>query len=166
MSGRWKLGDVLVWFSTGEEQGGQTDADVCLGFSTEDGEPIGWLRAFERGDQRGFEEGDTNVGFIGNLNKQAWLKRLVDAGTRLDISIDGEGADDGWFLDRVSLDFRVGPVVDVSTVRTWHINEWIRPGEPASGYIAEGGVQTGAEMFDEIGFDKELEIESGEGRPG
>ncbi len=162
MGERWKLGDVVVWFVTGNEQGGKTDADVFLNFYAGDGERIGWLKAYERTDMGGFEEGESNCGFIGNLNSQDWLKQLFDAGTRLDVKIDAEEkGDSGWYLESISLDFRVGPVVDVSTARTWHINEWIIPGAEPSAFDAEEDVNTGAGLFDEVGFDKELEIESG-----
>ncbi len=163
MSGRWKLGDVMVWFSTGTEQDARTDADVLLSFSTPDGGEIGWVRAYERGDKGGFEEGDTNLGFVGNLNKQTWLKTLIDSGTLLDVKIETENNEDGWFLESISLDFRVGPVVDVSTVRTWSINEWIRPDDKFHRYEADSELQSGAGLFEEVGFEKELEIESGTG---
>lgn len=163
MSDRWKLGDVLVWFKTGTEQDAKTDADVVLNFYSASGESLGWLRAFERGDRGGFEEDELNVGFLGNLNNQARLKKLMAECTVLDIKIETDDESEGWYLENVSLDFRVGPVVDVSTVRTWNVNEWVRPDEKFHRYEADGELETGAGMFEAVGFDKELELESGNG---
>ncbi|MDZ7684920.1 MAG: hypothetical protein U5O39_07810 [Gammaproteobacteria bacterium] len=166
MSDRWKLGDVLIWFITGNEQNARTDADVKLVFYSADDEPIGWLRAYERGDLGGFEQGETNLGFIGNLNQQAWLKQLLSAGTRLEVSVNSpDPGNAAWCPESISLDFRVGPVVDVSTARTWNINEWIVQGEEPYRYDAEGDPQTGASLFEEVGFEKELELETGVGEP-
>lgn len=165
MSGRWKLGDVLVWLQTGAEQDAKSDADVLLGFRSRAGEFIGWVRAFERSDGRGFEPGDLNLGFIGNLHRQPWLQALLDDGVIVDVRLESADADEGWYLERISLDFRVGPVVDVSTTRNFSINEWIHAGADPRAFDADGALQTGASMFEELGFEQELELESGPGQP-
>ncbi len=165
MSGRWKLGDVLVWLQTGAEQDARSDADVLLSFRSRAGEFIGWVRAFERSDGRGFEPGDLNLGFIGNLHRQPWLQALLDEGVIVDVRLESEDTEEAWYLERVSLDFRVGPVVDVSTTRTFSINERINVGVAPRPFDADGDLQTGASMFEESGFEQELELESGPGEP-
>lgn len=165
MSGRWKLGDVLVWLQTGAEQDAKSDADVLLAFRSRSGEPIGWIRAFERSDGRGFEQGDLNLGFIGNLHRNPWLQALLDEGVVVEVRLESGDTDEGWYPERVSLDFRIGPVVDVSTTRNFSINEWIHTGADPRSFEADGDLQTGASMFEELGFEQELELESGAGTP-
>lgn len=160
MSERWKLGDVIIWLVTGNEQGARADIDVSLGFFDDSGKALGWVKAFERSDLGGFEEGETNSGYLGNINRQTWLRQLLERAHRLDLAIEAAGGDD-WFVESVSLDFRIGPVVDVSTALTWSINDWVRAGgEPLSATV-DGARAEGASMFTDVGFDKELEIETG-----
>jgi len=152
---RWQVGDVLVWFETAELAGARTDSDVLLNFYDEEGELICWAEAFERDDLAGFEEGDLNCGFLGNLEKQAWLKRLLDHGVSLGVRArEHEGENSDWYVERITLDFRLGPNPTTPTVRHWDIEEWIKPGLGEQRYDCN--------RFQDVGFDKELEMRSGD----
>ena len=159
-SDRWQLGDVVVWFQTGTKEGAKTDSDVLLSFYDDRGELVGWLEAYERGDLRGFEEGELNCGYVGNLRKHNWLKGLLDNGTRLGVRTKNSTDDEPeWFVNRISLDFRVGPVADVSTSRTWVVSDWIHPGGDERIFQCEA--TSTDKTFGEVGFEQELEIQAG-----
>ena len=164
-STRWQLGDVIAWIQTGTEQDAKTDSDIFLTFYDDANTAIAWLHAFERGDLGGFEEGELNCGYLGNLNKKAWLNSLKKSGTRLGIRIENVSDDHPeWFLDYVSLDFRVGPVADNPTARTWTVRDWIIPGAPEVIFPMDPLAPVEVAKFADIGFEKELEIECGAGR--
>ena len=158
-SGRWQLGDVVLWFETGELAGAKTDSDVFLHFYDDAGSLLASVEAFERGDLKGFEEGVVNCGFIGNLQRSGWLKALLEQGTRLGIRIENVTGDrPEWFVDRISLDFRIGPLAENSTTRTWEVGEWIGPSQPERVFTA--GDLAKDKTFTDIGFENELEIEA------
>lgn len=162
MSERWKLGDVIIWFQTGTEQNSKTDADVFIKFYDDEDRLVGWVKAYERGDFAGFEEGELNCGFLGNLNKIEWLKHLLREATRLGISIEQVSGDHpDWFLESVSLDFRIGPRPDTVTARNWRIGQWIKPGGEEQKFECEVLAEESAEGFGEVGFEKEVEIQAG-----
>lgn len=159
-SDRWQLGDVVIWFQTGTKEDAETDSDVYLHFYDDQDNLVGWVEAYERGDLRGFEEGELNCGYLGNLQRNAWLKTLLAKGTRLGVRIENVTDErPEWFVDRISLDFRVGPVADVSTCRTWSVSEWINPGEEERLYQCE--TSSSQMSFADVGFEKELEIQAG-----
>ncbi|XOV87658.1 MAG: hypothetical protein ACFHX7_22340 [Pseudomonadota bacterium] len=159
---RWQLGDVIIWFETGARQHAKTDADVLLTFYAPDGRPLRWLKAYERNDLGGFEEGEVNCGYLGNLHRTGWLRDVLEHGTRLGIRIENAtNTHPKWFVTAVSLDFRVGPTRDVSTLRTWSLDDWVCPGEPERLLDAQAEPAVGTGLFAEVGFDRELEIETG-----
>lgn len=161
-SGRWQLGDVIIWFKTGTEQDAKTDSDVYLNFYNGAGKRLAWIHAFERGDMRGFEEGELNCGYLGNLNKQEWLTHLMDEATRVGVRIENVSDDrPEWFLESISLDFRVGPTADDSTVRTWEVSDWVYPGADERTFECAELVDEQAGNFEDVGFEGEVEIESG-----
>lgn len=165
MANRWQLGDVIVWFKTGDKQDAKTDSDVYLKFYDDDGSLIGWLQAFERGDLAGFERGEVNCGFLGNIDGAAWLKDLLQEGATLGIRIENVSNDSpDWFVDRVSLDFRIGPGADTSTTRHWEIASWIKPGDDEVQFDCESLISENDPGFEDIGIEKQLEIESGSAR--
>lgn len=161
-SERWRLGDVIIWFKTGDRQDAKTDSDVYLRFYNTDDDILAWVHAFERGDMGGFEEGELNCGYLGNLDKQAWLKSLLDAGTRVGVRIERVSDDrPEWFLESINLDFRIGPTAANSTVRTWEISEWIHPGADERTFECVELVNERAGDFGNVGFERELEVEAG-----
>jgi hypothetical protein len=151
---RWQVGDVIVWFETSQAPEANTDSDVFLRFYDSQDQLICWAEAYERGDLQGFEVGELNCGYLGNLQKQAWLQRLLDDGVKLGIQTVGVTADNAnWLLDRITVDFRLGPLASTPTVRNWQIQSWIKPGEAEQYFFCSSFVAPG--------FDKELEIQSG-----
>jgi hypothetical protein len=161
-SDRWQLGDVIVWIQTGTQQNAKTDSDIFLQFYGEADEPIGWVHVFERGDLGGFEDGELNCGYVGNLHKQPWLNALFKSARDLGIRIENVSDDNpDWYLEHISLDFRVGPVSDIPTVRTWSVKDWIRQEDGEKRYQSEAVSSVDRALFGDIGFEKELEIETG-----
>lgn len=158
-SGRWQLGDVVLWVETGSQRGAKTDSDVFLNFYDDEGSLLAKVEAYERGDLGGFEEGSTNCGFIGNLHRNKWLAMLLEHGTKLGIRIENVTDDQPeWFVERITLDFRIGPLAENSTCRTWEIGEWIRPLQDENVYSA--GDLNKDKSFSDIGFENELEIQA------
>lgn len=155
MSGRWQDGDVIIWIQTGTGQDSKTDSDIYLRFYDRNNSLLGWVHAYERVDLGGFEEGEINCGFLGNLSSHGWLTSLREQVALLGVRIENVSDDrPRWFPERICLDFRDGN----NSFRAFEINEWIDQddGERCFEVAPEPGAR-----FEDVGFEHELEIEAG-----
>ena len=159
---RFKLGDVIVWFQTGQQQDAKTDSDVPLRFYDDSDQLVGWIKAYERNDLAGFEDGEINCGYLGNINKSTWLKSLLQHATQIGIQIeDVSGDKPEWFLEWICLDFRIGPRPQTTTARRWVIGGWIKPGDEERRLPCQALAEAATDSFVDVGFERELEVQAG-----
>jgi hypothetical protein len=151
-SDRWRLGDVIIWF---KESGGP-GSDLLLRFYDDSNDLICWVEAYERDDR----DAELNCGYLGNVNEHRWLRRLFEAGTSLGVRTrNAAGDQSARYVERIVLDFRIGPVVETSTPRSWLVSDSIKSGEVERVYRSEASPPDIS--FDDIGLENELEVQAG-----